>query len=262
MNNYFTGKTVNDAIEAGLSALSLTREQVEITVVEEATKGLFGIGAKPAKVLITKKQSDEDRTVTFLEGLFDVLKLSVAIDVSKNEEDKVVINLMTANSSPLIGYRGEVLDSIQTLASAVYNAEKDEYSRVVVDCENYRDKREKTLISLAHKLANKAIKTGRKITLEPMNPFERRIIHAALTDFEGVKTESEGKEPARYVAIIPDGYDPSKEKKFPKKGGFDKKGGKGGKFEKRERSERPKQAKEKKPFGMGTYLGNSLKDNQ
>ena len=178
MNNYYTGKTVDDAIEAGLKALGIEKDQAEITVVEEASKGFLGLGSRPAKVLVTKKMNDEDRTVAFLEGLFDVLKVAVAIEVKRGEDERIVIDLMTANSSALIGYRGEVLDSIQTLAGAVYNSGKEDYSRVMVDCENYREKREKTLISLANKLANKALKTGRKVTLEPMNPkkgsFTRR----------------------------------------------------------------------------------------
>ena len=271
MNNYYTGKTVDDAIEAGLKALGIEKDQAEITVVEEASKGFLGLGSRPAKVLVTKKMNDEDRTVAFLEGLFDVLKVAVAIEVKKGEDERIVIDLMTANSSALIGYRGEVLDSIQTLAGAVYNSGKEDYSRVMVDCENYREKREKTLISLANKLANKAVKTGRKVTLEPMNPFERRIIHAALTDFAGVKTESEGKEPNRYVVIIPDGYDPTKEKQHfgkkggfdGKKGGFDKRGGKGGRGDRKfdnSGSAPRKESKKDKPFGMGTFLGNSMKD--
>ena len=258
MSNYYTGKTVDEAVEKALAELNVTKEQAEITVIEEAAKGIFGIGGHPAKVMVTKKQTEIDKTVEFLEGLFKVLGQSVSIDVSKNEEEKIVIDLVTPNSSNLIGYRGEMLDSIQCLAGAVFNSDKDDYQRVVVDCENYRDKREKTLISLAQKLANKAIKTGRKVCIEPMNPFERRIIHAALTDFEGVKTESEGKEPFRYVAIIPDGYDPAKDKKFVNSGkGFDKKGDK---RRSPRRDGEKKTEKPKKTFTAGVFLGNSLKE--
>ena len=260
MNSYFTGKTVEEAVQSALEALGIAEDQADITVVEDATKGFLGLGGHPAKVLVTKKKNTVDKTVEFLEGLFEKMDVNVELNVTESEE-RIIIDLKTDNSSAVIGYRGEVLDSLQCLASAVYNSDKDEYYKVVVDCENYRDKREKTLISLAEKLANKAIKTGRKVTLEPMNPFERRIIHSALSDFSGVKTESEGKEPNRYVAIIPDGYDPSKDRKFDKKGGgFERKRRNSDKpFERREK---PKEKKEKKPFGMGTFLGNSLKDKE
>ena len=267
MNNYFTGKTVDEAVASALETLGLKKDQVEITVVENAAKGLFGIGGHPAKVLVTKKKDALDETVSFLEGLFEKMGAEAEIDVTKKAGDKIVIDLKTNNSSALIGYRGEVLDSIQCLAGAIYNSDKDDYSKVVVDCENYREKREKTLVSLAYKLADKAVRTSRKITLEPMNPFERRIIHSALSDFDGVKTESEGKEPNRYVAIIPDGYDPEKAKKYERRDN-DKRGRRGGKDRKGGRSdfdkgvEKPREKREKKPFGMGTFLGNSLKDNQ
>jgi len=150
---------------------------------------------------------------------------------------------------------------LQTLVGAVYNIDKEKHLRVVVDCEGYRIKREKTLVSLAKKLAQKAVATGRKITLEPMNPYERRIIHSALVDFEGVKTSSEGREPNRFVAIIPDGYDPSKAHKPGKFGGKGKggkpfRGGKGGGAPKA--SSAPKSS----GFGGGVFLGNSLKDKK
>lgn len=282
MNNYFTGKSVDEAVAVALETLGISIEQADVTVIEEASKGIFGIGAHPAKVLVIKKTikeerksgeeaTDLDRTVNFLEGLFDILKIAASIETSVNEEDKVVINLMTANSSSVIGYRGEVLDAIQFLASAVYNSDKDDYQRVVVDCENYRDKRKKTLSALADRLAQKAIKTGRKICLEPMNPFERRIIHSAIAGVEGIKTESEGKEPNRYVAIIPDGYDPKKDRKSFKtktdrrsKNDFNK-GGRGDRRNGDRRKAAPSQSgaeKPKKAFGAGVFLGNSLKDKE
>ena len=277
MNNYYTGKSADEAVAAALEALGITIDQADVTIIEEASKGIFGIGAHPAKVMVTKKEpvkevetseekgEDLDRTIKFLEGLFENLKIPTTIETSVNEENKIVINLLTANSSQLIGYRGEVLDSIQFLASAVYNSDKEEYQRIVIDCENYRDKREQTLNALAKRLAHKALKTGRKVSLEPMNPFERRIIHSAIAKIEGVKTESEGKEPNRFVVIIPEGYDPAKEKLFKGKGGekrgrFDRKdrSSRNGKF----RKERPVGEKPKKSFGTGVFLGNSLKDKE
>lgn len=257
MNKEFTAKTVDDAINLGLSELNLTRDKVEIEVLEQATKGFMGLGSKPAKVRITKIKTDADRTEEFLNGLFDILNLQVATKIEEESDEKIVINLTAIDSSSLIGYRGEVLDAIQCLSGAVANKTNDNYKRVVVDCENYREKREQTLKSLAEKLAQKSIKTARKITLEPMNPFERRVIHSALSEFEGVKTISEGKEPARYVVIIPDNYNPNNHDRKPFK-----KGGKshGGDF-KRERPAQ-KSAPKTKGFGKSVFLGNSLKDNQ
>ncbi len=217
---------------------------------------------------IDNPSSDALTTKAFLTGLFEKLNLNATAEVVLENEENVILNVLTEDSSFVIGYRGEVLDSIQTLAGAVYNTNKEKYLRVVVDCENYRTKREKTLISLAKKLAIKAKKTGRKITLEPMNPFERRVIHSALMDEEGVSTVSEGKEPNRFVAVIPDGYDASKDRR---RFNGNRRGGKpqgrreynNGNREKRDFSSKP--TEQRKPrtstFGSGVFLGNSLKDN-
>lgn len=268
MNNEFTGKTIEEAVKEGLKTLGLTEENAEITVLEEPQKGFLGILTKHAKVSISKKKSDIDKTVEFLEGLFNVLNITATTEVSNAEEGKAVINLITTDSSQVIGYRGEVLDSIQCLAGAVYNSGKENYTRLVVDCEGYRGKREETLKNLALKLAAKAVKTGRKVVLEPMNPFERRIIHSTLVDFEGVKTASEGKEPNRYIAIIPDGYDPSKRndrfnaRRDDRRGGkggrnFDRKGGRGDRGDRRNSAPR---AKSSSGFGGAVFLGNSYKN--
>ena len=271
MSKEFTAKTVDEAVAKGLSELGITLEEAEVKIVEEPTKGgLFGIGAKPAKVSVEKKLSDTKMVVEFLEGLLKIMEVNATVEKTEETDERIVFNLTAIDSSALIGYRGEVLDSIQCLAGAVYNTEKEKYIRVVVDCEGYRDKREKTLVSVANKLAAKAVKTGRKVCLEPMNPYERRIIHSTLMDYEGVKTMSEGKEPSRYVAIIPDNYDPTKvdekksfkEKRFGKKenGKFNKGNRHSGKFGKGERDDE-KRAPKKAGFGGGVFLGNSLKEN-
>jgi spoIIIJ-associated protein len=201
----FTGKTVEEAIEKGLQELGLTQETADIRVLEEGKKKLFG--AVKARVEIAAKEpasdkTDGERTVEFLEGLFKLLQITACTELVA-EGEKVEINVTAANSTTVIGKHGAMLDAIQTLAGAVANTGRDEYKRVVVDCENYRDNRESTLNKLADNLASKAIRLGRKIQLEPMNPYERRIIHAALAQREDVKTESEGKEPNRYIVIVP-----------------------------------------------------------
>lgn len=248
----FYGKTLEEAIEIGLKELGVTEEEVIITRVAEGVKGVFGIGGKKAKVLIELKAEDKKRTVDFLDGIFDFLNVPVSIEAVE-EENKLNINLLTTSSATLIGYRGEMLDALQTLAGAVANIGKDEYKRVVVDCEGYRQKREETLKALAERLASKAEKTGRKVTLEPMNPFERRIIHSALTNNENVKTESIGTEPNRYVVIIPNNLKPYDKKRSNSKWDNNDKKSKGG-F----KSEMIRTTK--KTSGFGTYLGNSLKD--
>ena len=209
---YYFGKTVDSAIEEGLKDLGVTKDQVEITVIEEATKGVLGIGAKKAKIKMEIIVEDSKRASDFLEGLFEKLNVTATTEVVE-DGDRIVINLVSTSSSYLIGHRGEMLDVLQTLAGAVANIGNDNYKRVVVDCENYRSKREETLKDLANKLAQKAVRTGRKVSLEPMNPFERRIIHSALSENEEVKTESQGNEPNRYIVIIPNNLKPySKDK--------------------------------------------------
>ena len=233
----FTGKTVEEAVEKGLTELGLTKENADVRILEEGKKKLFGsvkarveiaslcvgkeeIGEKiekqPCQTKKEKKncknteaavcqntKTDGERTVEFLEGLFKMLNVQAVTELVC-EGEKVEINVTAANTNSIIGKRGVMLDAIQTLAGAVANTGRDDYKRVVVDCENYRENREETLKKLAENLAQKATRLGKKVKLEPMNPYERRIIHAALSEREGVKTESEGKEPNRYIVVIPD----------------------------------------------------------
>lgn len=233
----FTGKTVEDAIEAGLNELGLTREDVEIEVLEEGKKRLLG-KSSPAEVQLTVKEklSDGQRAVKFLEGLFEVLGLE-AVPVLESEEEKIFINLNAVGAKNIIGRRGEVIDAIQTLAGAVANTGRREYKRVVVDYEDYRSQREETLKHVAEKMAQKAIRLGKKMRLEPMNPYERRIIHAALMENPDVTTKSEGKEPARFVVIIPKNLRKSD----------DKNRGKGGKFN-RDKGGNRNQSRGAKPY--------------
>ncbi|HIZ03377.1 MAG TPA: protein jag [Candidatus Borkfalkia avistercoris] len=242
MNEYeFTGKTVEDAVEEGLRALGLAREEAEIVVLEEGKKGLFK--SVKAKVKISKRKTDGERAVDFLEGLFDILGIAATNELEESEEN-TKINVITTNSYSVIGHRGEILDALQVLAGAVANIGREEYKRVVVDCENYREKREETLKRLANKLAEKAVRTGRKLSLEPMSPYERRVIHSALADSTEVKTQSEGKEPNRYIVVIPNNMRPGSDR-------FERRGGKGG------------YGKDRKNFGdRGDRRGGYNKDRQ
>ena len=265
-SNVFTGKTVDEAIETGLNELGITRENAEIEVLEEGKKKLFG--SIKAKVKITKKLSDGARAVEFIEGLWEILGVNAVTELVSDAE-KIEINVTSTDSNKVIGHHGEVLDAVQCLAGAVSNIGRETYKKVVVDCENYREGREKTLVELANRLAAKAVEKGRRVTLEPMNPYERRVIHSTLSENSDVKTVSSGKEPARFIVIIPNNEKPFE----PRRGG-----GKGGRFDKRERGGRgdrkPRDrrdrhersggsrpsgggAKAKKEIHFGTFLGNS-----
>ena len=259
----FYGKTVEEAIEDGLKELGIKKEDAEIEIIEEPTKGFLGFNSKKAVVSVKKKEtlSDGERAVAFLNGLLSLMDINAKCKVV-SEDEKVVLEVVAENSPAVIGYRGEVLDSLQNLAGAVANKGREDYRRVVLDCEGYREKREETLKNLAEKLAAKAVRTGRKVVLEPMNPYERRILHAALTDNTEVKTQSEGKEPNRYVVIIPNNLKPEDEGKEFREGRryggrrddrHGDRGGRGG------RDRAPSQPRPK-TSGFGTFLGNSLKD--
>ncbi len=273
----FTAKTVEEAVEEGLKATGLTREQAEITVLEEGKRKL--IGSVKAKVLIRKKKSDGERAADFLDGVFDILKIAATNELVE-EDETIKINVIATNTDSIIGHRGEILDSLQVLAGAVANIGREEYRRVVVDCENYRERREETLKRLAAKIARKAVERGRKVSLEPMTPYERRVIHSALADSTEVKTQSEGKEPNRYIVVIPNNLRPGADR-FERRGNFrgghnkggyqnrerggynrdrrsgDREGGRS--YDRRggrnERSSSPRPAK-RAPY-FGTYLGNS-----
>lgn len=202
MEKIVIGKTVEEAIAAGLKELEVTREEVSIEVLEEGKKKLFGSIPAQVKLTILPKLTDGERAVAFLEGLFRILETEVKTALTE-EDEKIVIDLDAESTKGLIGRRGEMIDAVQTLAGAVANIGRKEYVRVVVDCGNYREDRETTLKHVAEKLAAKAVRLGKRVRLEPMNPYERRIIHAALVDHPDVTTKSEGKEPNRFVVIIP-----------------------------------------------------------
>jgi spoIIIJ-associated protein len=197
-----TGKTVDDAIQSGLKELGVKIEKVDVEVLEHGSKGLFGLGAKPAKVRVTLKHDYTTLAKAFLRDVLDKMDIKSEIHI-KEEEDLVKINLVGPDMGILIGYRGETLDALQYLVSLVINKEnkENEYKKVILDTENYRKKREETLVRLANKLAYKVNKYNKSITLEPMNPYERRIIHAALQNHPHVTTHSQGEEPYRKVVI-------------------------------------------------------------
>lgn len=194
------GKTVDDAIEAALEQLGAEMDDVEVTVLEEGSKGLFGIGSRQARVQVRLKPDPAEEGVCFLESVFE--KMNVDVDIEKYEdEDSVLFKISGKNSGIIIGRRGETLDALQYLTSLVVNKSSKKYMRVTIDIENYREKREETLARLARRLADKVVKYRRNISLEPMNPYERRIIHSTLQNNEYVETYSVGEDPNRKVVI-------------------------------------------------------------
>lgn len=197
-----TGRTVEEATKNALRELNVTEDKIEVEVIEEGSKGFFNIiGAKPAKIRVKVKRDYLDEAKSFLRDVLSCMGIKAEIRIK--EEDKVVkITLAGPNMGLLIGYRGETLDAFQYLVSLVINKDhQNEYKRVVLDTENYRAKREETLIRLANKIAYRVRKTGKNTKLEPMNPYERRIIHSALQGNQYVETYSEGEEPYRRVVV-------------------------------------------------------------
>ena len=241
------GTDIDTAVELALADLKLTIDEVDVTVLEEPSRGFFGIGSKLALVRVEKKKTQEvkepekkekktvekaekaqtQKTATpkkeeikkeievkeenlipcedheALRFLKEVIKeMGLDLDITaKKGENSLYLDIQGKDSGTIIGKRGQTLDAIQYLTSLVANKESEVYTRVVVDAENYRAKREKTLEALANRLANKVVKTKRSVKLEPMNPYERQVIHAALHDHPKVVTRSEGQDPYRRVVI-------------------------------------------------------------
>ena len=232
----FTGKTVDDAITEACQKFTITSDRLEYEVVEKGTSGIFGFAAKPAVIkarvfdpnapkkeasVEVKKEEVKEEKVTvseeaekkeafvpaadpkeFLSKVFAAMNIEANIEVSTNNEE-MNIELSGEDMGVLIGKRGQTLDSLQYLTSLVVNKGQKEYIRVKVDTENYRERRKETLENLAKNLAYKAKRTKRPVSLEPMNPYERRIIHSALQNDKYVTTHSEGEDPYRKVVIVP-----------------------------------------------------------
>ena len=195
-----TGKTVQEAVNSALEELGVQREDVEIEIVDEGAKGLFGFGSKMAKVKVTLKEVQQEDGVRFLSSVFE--KMNVEVDIEKVEdEESIQLNVTGKDSGIIIGRRGETLDALQYLTSLVVNRKSENYKRVTIDIENYRQKREETLVKLAERLAERVIKYRRNVSLEPMNPYERRIIHSTLQNNNYVETYSVGEDPNRKVVI-------------------------------------------------------------
>lgn len=198
----FTAKTVDDAITAACQKFLVTSDRLEYEVMEEGSSGFLGFNSKPARIRAKVKETLEDKAKAFLDDVFTAMNMTVLVEVSFDEEEKVMdIELKGDDMGVLIGKRGQTLDSLQYLVSLVVNRDSDDYIRVKVDTENYRKRRKETLENLAKNIAYKVKRTKRSVSLEPMNPYERRIIHSALQGNRYVETYSEGNEPYRHVVV-------------------------------------------------------------
>lgn len=196
-----TGKTIEDAVRAGLIQLNTTEDRVNVHVLEQPSKGLFGlIGSKDAKVELEYIPDAVEEAISFLEELFRSMHVSVTIDHTRNK-DGALFNLQGSELGILIGKRGQTLDALQYLTNIVANRYSSPHVRIVLDAENFRDRRKKTLEDLAHRLASRVVRTKREVVLEPMNAQERKIIHTVLQNDPSVKTYSKGDEPNRRVVI-------------------------------------------------------------
>ncbi len=198
----FSAKTVNDAIKEACQQFTVTSDKLDYVVVEEGSAGFLGIGSKAAVIKARVKCSLSDNAKTFLNDVFEAMEMTVVVDVKYNEEEKTMdIDLSGDEMGVLIGKRGQTLDSLQYLVSLVVNKDSEDYIRVKVDTENYRQRRKETLENLAKNISYKVKRTKRPVSLEPMNPYERRIIHSALQNDKYVTTHSEGEEPFRRVVV-------------------------------------------------------------
>lgn len=253
--------SVDLAVEKALVELGVSKDKVDVEILQKG--GLFS----KAKVRVTVKDSTQDKMAEFFNGTLERMGL-VSRATVEDKNGTLYVTIAGDDSGVAIGYRGEALDAFQYLALTFLNEQKCDFKKVVVDCENYREKRKETLTALALRLAEKSVRLQRKIALEPMNPFERRIIHSALADSEIATTESEGEEPSRYIVIIPKGVElkdqrpikngerePRKDfRKDGRRNGKDRDFKKGGRRDDRPREHKPRVEEPEAPDGK-VYRG-------
>ena len=201
-----TGKTIDDAVAAAVEQLGADNvSEIEYTVIEEPKKGLFGIGAAPAKISATYTPSSAKLALDFVKQLINDMGLNVNVEMRDQDDGGKYIDINGDGAGILIGHHGETLDSLQYLANLAANkridGEKRDYVKITVDAEGYRAKREETLRALARRMAERVLKYKKSVMLEPMNPYERRIIHSEIQNIEGVSTNSIGSESNRKIVV-------------------------------------------------------------
>ena len=199
-----TAKTVELAVNAACEELGVAPDAVDYVVLEEPKKGILGIGACDAKVSVTLKETPSIRAYDFIEALIKNMNLNATVEILDQDEEGVYIAINGNDLGLLIGRRGDVLDSLQYLATLAANIEKKGFYRVTVDVQGYREKRAETLRGVAKRMSEKVLKYKRSFALEPMNAYERRIIHSACQSIDGVTTRSIGEGADRKIVISPE----------------------------------------------------------
>ncbi len=221
MKQVFTAATVEEAKQLAADVFSVSEEKISFNVLEEPKKGLFGKIKGEAKVEAEYSETKTDIAVKYIKSVLTAMQIENVTITSQENEDGAVLEINGDGFEELLGKKGELLDSLQYLASLVCNKIDRDYFRISTDCNGFREKRKAQLEELARKIANNVKKNGRSSALEPMNPYERRIVHAAVSEIEGVTSQSKGEEPYRKVIISS-----TSPRKFDDRGGF-KKGGRG-----------------------------------
>ncbi|MFE0506075.1 RNA-binding cell elongation regulator Jag/EloR [Peribacillus butanolivorans] len=197
------GQSVEEAVNLALAQLNSTRDRVEIEIEDEGKKGFFGLfGARKAIVHVTLPADPIEESLKFLKNVSEKMGVNAEIDIRRQGKN-VTFHLSGEKIALLIGKRGQTLNSLQYLTQLVANRYSKQFLNVIVDAEDYRNRRNDTLIQLAERMANKAIKTGKSVSLEPMPSFERKVIHNALLHYPKIKTNSNGTEPYRHLVITP-----------------------------------------------------------
>lgn len=199
-----TAKTVDEAITEAIIQLGTTHDKIEYEVIEKGSAGFLGIARKDAIIRARRKDNVEDNILDFLNKVFAAMDLKVEVIIEKDEGSNIVnVELKGDDMGVLIGKRGQTLDSLQYLTNLAVNKNAEEYVKIKIDTEDYRKRRRETLENLAKNIAYKVKRSKRPISLEPMNPFERRVIHSTLQNDKFVTTHSEGEEPYRHVVVTP-----------------------------------------------------------
>ncbi|HDU3244100.1 TPA: protein jag [Listeria monocytogenes] len=196
------GSNVEEAIQNALATLETTRDKVEVEVLDEGKKGIFGIGSRLAMVKVIEKEDGIQVAIDYLLDVATKMGAVITIDVEEVGKD-VKLQIKGDNLGMLIGKHGQILNALQYLTQLIANKTTSQYKNIIVNVGDYRERRHETLVILANKMADKALKTKRAVHLEPMPSFERKIIHAILSENEQIETHSEGRDPYRYIVIKP-----------------------------------------------------------
>jgi len=197
----FSGKTVEDAITEALVSLGTTSDQINYEVIDKGSAGFLGLGSKNAVIKVWKKFSVEENITEFLTQVTAAMGLTIKVEIKEEEDHTYNVEIIGDDMGVLIGKRGQTLDSLQYLANLAINKNAEDYIKIKLDTENYRQRRKDTLENLAKNIAFKVKRNKKPVALEPMNPFERRVIHSALQGDKYVTTHSEGEEPFRHVVV-------------------------------------------------------------